>query len=152
MTSAKICVTYDKVQLNGAIGENPPRRLTANLLLNKYSGRAKVKYRFWEADRSDLNHLLVGGRFEITIIFESNLPDEDPLTFWAFYNITAQKSDLETTIHLGKPKNIAEIISYLLKQRKELFTKGQPHILDTAWDLLMEMGYSNFNPVWVGEW
>ncbi|GKS14897.1 hypothetical protein YDYSY3_58970 [Paenibacillus chitinolyticus] len=89
---------------------------------------------------------------KITLIFESNPPDEDPLTSWAFYNITAQKNDLETTIHLGKPKHIAEIISYLMKQRKELFTKGQPHILNNAWDLLMEMGYSNFNPVWVGEW
>jgi hypothetical protein len=89
---------------------------------------------------------------KITLIFESNPPDEDPLTFWAFYNITAQKNDLETTIHLGKPKHIVEIISYLMKQRKELFTKGQPHILNNAWDLLMEMGYSNFNPVWVGEW
>ncbi|KEQ26763.1 hypothetical protein [Paenibacillus tyrfis] len=89
---------------------------------------------------------------KITLIFESNPPDEDPLTFWAFYSITAQKNDLKTIIHLGKPKHIAEIISYLMKQRKELFTKGQPHILNNAWDLLMEMGYSNFNPVWVGEW
>ncbi|MCG7408321.1 hypothetical protein MH117_12890 [Paenibacillus sp. ACRRX] len=89
---------------------------------------------------------------KVTLIFESKPPDEDPFTSWAFYNITAQINGLEADIHLCKPKHIAEIISYLMKQRKELFTKGQPHILNNAWNLLMEMGYSHFNPIWVGEW
>ncbi|GGG02183.1 hypothetical protein GCM10010912_53760 [Paenibacillus albidus] len=89
---------------------------------------------------------------KVTLIFQADPPDEDPHTFWAFYDITAHKNDLETTIHLGRPKHIAEIISYLMKDRQKWFTKGKSHILNNAWDLLKEMGYSNLKPVWIGEW
>lgn len=89
---------------------------------------------------------------KIALIFPADSPDEDPHTSWAFYDSTAQINDLETTICLSRPKNIAEIISYLVKERQELFTKGQPHILDNGWDLLKKMGNSHFNPVWIREW
>lgn len=91
---------------------------------------------------------------KITLIFQADPPDEDPYTFWAFYDITAVKDGLQTTIHLGKPKHIAQILSYLRKERSIWFTPGQgrPHVVEHAWDLLQEMGYSRLEPVWVGEW
>ncbi|MEE4578710.1 hypothetical protein [Paenibacillus polymyxa] len=89
---------------------------------------------------------------KITLIFQADPPDEEPRTFWAFYDISAQNNEIETVVHLGKPKHIAEIISYLMAKRQELWTQGKPQVLDNAWDLLKEMGYSELNPIWIRQW
>ncbi|WP_046227324.1 hypothetical protein [Paenibacillus dauci] len=89
---------------------------------------------------------------KITLLFKANPPDEDPYTFWAFYDISAQRDGLDTTIHLGKPRHIAEILSYLLTSHQELWTQTTPQIIDHAWEILEEMGYTNPTPLWIGEW
>ncbi|MGW9528219.1 hypothetical protein ACWHAM_10775 [Paenibacillus terrae] len=89
---------------------------------------------------------------KITLIFQADPPEEEPLTFWSFYDISAQNNETETVIHLGKPKHIAEIISYLMAKRQELWIQGKPQVLDHAWDLLKEMGYSELNPIWIRQW
>lgn len=89
---------------------------------------------------------------KVTLIFQADPPDEEPRTFWAFYDISAQNNEIETVIHLGKPKHIAEIISYLMAKRQELWTQGKPQVLDNAWDLLKEMGYFELNPIWIRQW
>lgn len=88
---------------------------------------------------------------KITLVFEADPPDEDPYTFWCFYDIAAEKSNEQTIIHLGKPRHIAQIIDYLKKERPELWHKGQPHPPENAWDVLRDMGYSNLRPIWKGE-
>ncbi|MCP3806619.1 hypothetical protein NLX78_05195 [Paenibacillus sp. Lou8.1] len=89
---------------------------------------------------------------KITLIFQANPPEEESHTFWSFYDISAQNIEMETVIHLGKPKHIAEIISYLMAKRQELWVQGKPHVLDNAWDLLKEMGYSELKPIWIRQW
>ncbi|WP_025681246.1 hypothetical protein [Paenibacillus massiliensis] len=93
----------------------------------------------------------VDKNIKITLVFAADPPDEDPFTSWCFYDITAQKNNEQTIIHLGKPRHIAEIIDYLKKERPELWCKGQPHIIENAWDTLRDMGYTNLRPIWKGE-
>lgn len=89
---------------------------------------------------------------KITLVFQANPPEEEPRTFWSFYDISAQNIEMETVIHLGKPKHIAEIISYLMAKRQDLWIQGKPQVLDHAWDLLKEMGYSELKPIWIRQW
>lgn len=87
----------------------------------------------------------------ISLIFEADPPEEDRHTFWAFYDIAAQKNNLHTTIHLGRPKHIAEMIHYLQKDQ-ELWVNGKQHTIDNAWELLQVMGYSGMEPIWIKQW
>lgn len=89
---------------------------------------------------------------KITLIFEATPPDEERHTFWAFYDISAHKNNLHTTIHLGKPRHIAEIIHYLQQERPELWLKGKQHTINNAWEILQAMGYSNLEPIWIKQW
>lgn len=89
---------------------------------------------------------------KITLIFPADPPEEEPHTVWSFYDISAQYHELVTVIHLGKPKHIAEIISYLRANRQELWVRKKPHVLEDAWGLLKEMGYSELNPIWTRQW
>ncbi|KZE71238.1 hypothetical protein [Paenibacillus jamilae] len=89
---------------------------------------------------------------KITLIFKAAPPEEEPHTSWSFYDISAQNNGMDVVIHLGKPKHIAEIISYLMANRPKLWIQGKPQVLDHAWDLLKEMGYSKFNPIWIRQW
>lgn len=89
---------------------------------------------------------------KITLIFEADPPNEERHTFWAFYDISAHKNNLHTTIHLGKPKHIAEIIHYLQNEQQELWLKGKQNTIDNAWELLQAMGYSKMEPIWIEQW
>ena len=89
---------------------------------------------------------------KITLKFIANAPDDDPVMFWAFYKIHAVKNNAETSICLASPKNIAELISFLLNDNENLFAKGQTRIINNAMDLLNKMGYTNLSPVWEREW
>ncbi|GGJ16793.1 hypothetical protein GCM10008022_27590 [Paenibacillus hunanensis] len=55
-------------------------------------------------------------------------------------------------LHVARPKHIAEILTYLLDQRRELWLKGKPQIIESGWGILEEMGYADPKPVWVTEW
>ena len=79
-------------------------------------------------------------------------PDDDPVMFWAFYEIIALKDNTETLICLARPKFIAEIISYLLDNADNPFEKWNTNVLNDAMDLLIRMGYTDLNPVWIREW
>lgn len=72
--------------------------------------------------------------------------------FWAFYTIHAVKNNTETSICLASPKCIAELISVLLNDNENLFTKGQTRIINNVMDLLNKMGYTYLTPVWEREW
>lgn len=58
----------------------------------------------------------------------------------------------KTLICLVRPKFIAEIISYLLDNADNLFKKGNTNVLNDAMYLLIRMGYTDLNPVWIREW
>ena len=89
---------------------------------------------------------------KIILEFTANVPDKDPVMFWVFYKIHAVKNNVETSILLTSPKNIAELISFLLNDNENLFIKGQTHMINNAMYLLNKMGYTNLNPVWEREW
>jgi hypothetical protein len=72
--------------------------------------------------------------------------------FWVFYKIHAVKNNVETSILLTSPKNIAELISFLLNDNENLFIKGQTRMINNAMHLLNKMDYTNLNPVWEREW
>lgn len=88
---------------------------------------------------------------KITLEFIADAPDDDPIMFWAFYMIHVVKNNAEASICLTSPKNIAELISFLLNDNENLFTKGHTRIIN-AMDLLNKMGYTNLSPVWKREW
>lgn len=89
---------------------------------------------------------------KIILEFTANVPDKDPVMFWVFYKIHAVKNNVETSILLTSPKNIAELISFLLNDNENLFIKGQTHMINNAMHLLNKMGYTNLKPVWEREW
>ena len=53
---------------------------------------------------------------------------------------------------MASPKCIAELISVLLNDNENLFTKGQTRIINNVMDLLNKMGYTYLTPVWEREW
>lgn len=89
---------------------------------------------------------------KIMLKFIANVPDKDPVMFWVFYKIHAVKNNVETSILLTSPKNIAELISFLLNDNENLFIKGQTRMINNAMHLLNKMDYTNLNPVWEREW
>ena len=89
---------------------------------------------------------------KIMLKFTANVPDKDPVMFWVFYKIHAVKNNVDTSILLTSPKNIAELISFLLNDNENLFIKGQTRMINNAMHLLNKMGYTNLNPVWEREW
>jgi len=56
---------------------------------------------------------------KIEIIYKAAAPDNDPRTFWYFYDIQAKKDDKEVLLNIALPRFIAEIISFLLIHKKE---------------------------------
>ena len=84
--------------------------------------------------------------------FIANVPDKDPVMFWVFYKIHAVKNNVDTSILLTSPKNIAELISFLLNDNENLFIKGQTRMINNAMHLLNKMDYTNLNPVWERQW
>lgn len=89
---------------------------------------------------------------KISLIFAADAPADDPIMFWVFYKIHAFKDNSEASICLTSPKNIAEIISFLLHNTENPFMKGHTRIINNAMDLLYEMGYTSLTPVWIREW
>lgn len=89
---------------------------------------------------------------KIMLKFIANVPDKDPVMFWVFYKIHAVKNNVDTSILLTSPKNIAELISFLLNDNENLFIKGQTRMINNAMHLLNKMDYTNLNPVWEREW
>lgn len=89
---------------------------------------------------------------KITLLFPATPPEEDRHTAWEFYDISACKNNSQTTIHLGKPGPISEIIHYIEREKPELRLTGKQHTIENAWELLQAMGYSNLEPVWVKRW
>ncbi|MEJ8303681.1 hypothetical protein [Saccharibacillus sacchari] len=88
---------------------------------------------------------------KLVLLFPAFPPDEDPHTSWTFYEILAQKGGEEVPVHLGRPRSIAEIISHLRQRRPGLWQIGRITLIENAWELLGEMGYSGCKPVWKGE-
>lgn len=89
---------------------------------------------------------------KVTLVFSGVAPDDDPVMFWAFYEIKALKDNTKTLICLARPKFIAEIISHFLDNADNPFEKGNTNVLNDAMDLLIRMGYTDLNPVWIREW
>ena len=89
---------------------------------------------------------------KVALVFNGVAPDDDPIMFWAFFEIKALKDNTETLICLTRPKIIAEIISFLLDNTDNPFKKGHTNVLNDAMILLNKMGYTDLNPIWIREW
>jgi len=88
---------------------------------------------------------------KLVLVFPAFPPDEDPHTSWTFYEISAQQNGESANIHLGRPRSIAEIIVHLQRRRPEPWQIGQTKLIENAWTLLKEMGYTECKPLWKGE-
>lgn len=112
-------------------------------------------YVYWHSSGSSFTlnlSLKENKNTRVTLVFTATSPPEKPYTFWAFYDISAQYEGTETVIHLGKPRHIAEILTYLLNERPALWEQGKPQLIDNGWEILEEMGYADPKPIWVSEW
>ena len=83
--------------------------------------------------------------------FEASPPNNERGYFWAFYKVSSLKDNAEIVIELSQPKFIAEIILYLISRKDDVFAKKNQSKVSDGIALLRQMGYTNFNPIWIDE-
>lgn len=140
-------VLYNKNKCEGGeFLKNPLRNITVDgqAFVYWYSGGTSFTLNVSPKDHKNI---------KITLIFQGDHPpEEEHHHTWSFYDVSAYQQECEHVIHLGKPKHTAEIIAYLMSNRPELWNHSKPQVLDNAWDILKDMGYSKLTPIWIKQW
>lgn len=82
---------------------------------------------------------------------ELHYPAEEPAEqiqhFWRFYEIEAIKDQEEQIIKIVGPRFISLIIKHLLSTT-DVFENSKNVCIQSAWELLEEMGYEEAKPKW----
>ncbi len=108
----------------------------------RYSEKSISNHQYWKARIlifSEVNHL------HIECFFKTNRNIFGGCHLnWGFL---AEKNGNEVELNFNHPSFIAELITFLLKNKVDV-TMQTRYTFEHAVDFLSEMGYTNFKPVW----